>query len=311
MRALVVARSISLFVVSAVAMSIALCGCSLPISVVPDPTEQLAECAGDADISNEILLATDFEASVHELVTCGNLDFLLVASVIESALVVAGEPSELPSAFGFADGTYTTGGTGVNMEVQFFASNNTPGFDDGDLIENNLFDPDNYLEGSFAVRDGDEVTLTFSGTGPLVSLLGKGNSPTSPLVLTDTDLSAISVILGTLTHSASIEVDDEREETITTYHILVPESGVGDMLASQSSEQNVQSVSAVRKDSEQELTTTDWNIAFINVSQTIEGNIDADVRGGAFDYAIKITFDGITPNGIVNYSCLESDDEGE
>lgn len=269
-----------------------------------DPSLTLEACAGDADIADNTLIVTDLKDSVHELIQCGQLSFLLLSSVVSSALVVAGEPSSLPEAFAFQDGAYVTTGTGVTMTTQLLAGSDTPGLTAGEPLEHDVFDPASYLVDPVSTRDGDTVTVAFSDTGPLVGLLGRGAAPTSPLVLTVEDLATSSAVpLAALGAASVIRVDDVRAQTTISYDVDVPENDVGALLIAQSAVQRVQSASGSREALAQTLTTPTWELAFVNTSAALSGTVGAAVRGGPFDFDATLVYDGVTPEPTITYAC--------
>jgi hypothetical protein len=274
------------------------------LSTGGDPAAALAACAGDADVADATVLPGDFKESIHEMIQCGQLSFLLISSVINTAVVIAGEPSALPDAFAYQSGDYLTTGTGVVMTMSFFASDATPGFAAGDKIEANLFDPESFLVGATSTRDGETVTVTFSDTGPLVSLLGRGDAPTSPLVLTLDDLATTSAApLGSLEATALIAVDDVREKTTVSYEVDVPEDNVASLLLTQSAPQNVRSASGVRDDLGQTLATTTWQLAYVNATHALSGTVTSSITGGPFDFTASFVYDGVSAEPVITYAC--------
>jgi hypothetical protein len=277
---------------------------SSPADVPGDPAETLKACAGDDDIEDSTVIAVELENSMHELVQCGGLTFALIGAVVTSAWVIANEGEAKPEAFAFQDGVYVTTGTGVVMDIQFYASADTPGFADGDAIPADLFAAESYLIGADATRGGEQVTVTFDGTGPLVALLGRGDAPTSPQTFTDADLADISTTLGSLRAETQIRLDDQKAKSRFVYTIDVPRDDVAVLLTRQGMTQNTEGVDGTRDDLSQVLTTTDWQLSYENVTQGLLGTAAFDVKGGPFDYHLLFTYAGTPEPPTKAYTCL-------
>ena len=284
----------------------ALLGLGLACGTAPgEATVDVEECADGADVDETTLIVWELEDSVHEMITCGSLTFQLIFALVDTAQTLLTEPSSLPSAFSYADGAYTTTGEGVSMDLVFRYGPDTPGGQAGDDIAHNLFVLDSYLVGADAVKDGEVVVVTFSEPGPLAPMLGRGASPQSPLTLTETDLALLSSNLSSVKIKAQIHVDDEVVTSVITYDIDNPAVFVLDaLLGLQMNMELVSAASGARADLGQQLQSTTWDIAYGEVTGTLEGTIEADVTGGPFDFQVRYDYSAISSEPAIDITCL-------
>ena len=262
-------------------------------------------CAGDADVDDTTEVAFTFEESVHEMVTCGNLTFTLIKALINSAQTFMADPDALPGAFSYGDGVYRAGGTGVAMDVWFRTSGDTPMGEPGERIESDLFRLDSYLAGASSSDNGDgTVTVTFDEAGPLAPLLGRGDNPRSPLVLTGADALSFVSNLGTLKLKGVILVDDDRDPVVVTYEIDNPASYVSDTLTRSRLSMDLVTASAVRDDLDQDLAPTEWDVVYGDTAGTLDGVIEADVVGGPFDFHVVYEYLPSDADPAISITCL-------
>jgi hypothetical protein len=288
---------------TAIALGLAAAVASSPVG--GDPTEALEVCAGDNDIADSTVIAVEFELSLHELIKCGGLQFALLSAVVTSAATAISDGANgKPPEWAFQDGAYKTTGTGVSMDIVFKAGSATPGFNAGDPIAADLFAKESYLTGAAAQRNGAEVSVSFTGVGPLVGLLGRGPEPTSPQVFTDEDLAALSTTIGSLTSEATIFLDDQQTKSHFVYQIDVPPDDVQSMLTAQGAVNNTEGATGDREDITQTMNTTAWDMRYQNLPQGLTGTTTAEVKGGPFDYQVTISYAGGGAAPLFTYSCL-------
>ena len=76
------------------------------IDLEKKPNIDVEACAGDADIDDTTFIVWEFEDSVHEMLTCGNLSFLLIRALLDSGKDLLSGDAKLPEAFSYEDGAY-------------------------------------------------------------------------------------------------------------------------------------------------------------------------------------------------------------
>lgn len=278
-----------------------LAGC---VTTVPEAENvDLAECAGDADVDDTIRVAEEFEASAHEMIQCGSLTSQFVAAAIATGRQWTEEPAELPSAFAYEGGDYVTRGDGVVMTMTLTWGPDSPGGTAGVPLGVDLFDPDVFLVDATAETADGTTTITFAEPGPLVSLLGQGPAPASPLVLERSDLDEVAAAVGTLRLATTIEVDDPVDVAVVTYVIPGDPVALAMLLVAGELEMAARDGRAVREDLDQELVTTAWDVGFVQASQTLLGTIDADVTGGPFPFHARYEYDGVNAYPTTTLTC--------
>lgn len=272
-----------------------------------EATVDVDECAADGDdVTDETYIVWEFKDSVHEMITCGSLTFQLMSALIETAQTFLTDPAGVPSAFSYQDGgVYSTVGVGVAMDLVFRYGPDSPGGQAGDPVPHNLFDPDSYLVGADAVEEGDNLIVSFVEPGPLVALLGRGGSPQSPLTLSAADLANFAANLGSLKIKAQILVDDERIFSVITYNVDNPAVFVTDaLLGMKMNMALVQAATGSRDDLGQQLTSTTWDVTYGDLAGTLDGVIEADVVGGAFDFHVRYDYSPLSVEPAIEITCL-------
>ena len=284
-----------------VVLALTLSGCTdLSDSVDVD------ECAGDADQDDVTAIAWDFDQSAHEMITCGGLRSQLIRSLINSATSLLSDPEALPDAFSYADGIYNTQGVGVSMDLWFRYGADSPVGSAGETVTDNLFDPDSFLVGADAVDNGDgTVTVSFTEPGPLAAMLGKGDSPESPLVLTDADAAVFAANLGSLEIVGSIFVDDPRDPSLIVYELSNPAQAVVEAFMGQTLSMEMIDAGGGREDLNQTLVATRWDVAYADVAGALDGVIELEVTGGPFDFQATYTYLPTDPWPLVVVTCLD------
>jgi len=267
----------------------------------PAPVVDLADCAPDnADIDDQTLIAYEFESSTHEMVTCGSLTNQLASAVLESIGVLWGEPSSAPDAFTWdaSSRVFNATGEGVSMDVTIL--------DGGQGLLADPFQADSYLVGARSESAGGNIVLTFDEVGPLVSLLGQGASPSSPLTLSALDLLEITALFGSLKVNAMIHVDHEVETSTITYDIDTPAQFIADMMLNAPMQLAAISATGVRPDLSQSMETRIWDVIYDDDAQALDGEIEVQVLGGEFDFQVHYDFDPSYPAPAITITCLDA-----
>lgn len=269
-------------------------------------TVEVGECAGEADVDDTTLIAYELESSAHEMIVCGSLTFQLIGAVLESAHALVGDPASAPDGFGYADGTYTTTGVGVAMDLTLLYGPSTPGGTAGEPLGVDVFDPDSWLVGATVSEQGEDWVVTFDAPGPLAPLLGMGDAPSSPLVLTDADLNEVVETLGGLRLDTTILVDDVVETSTITYAIDNAPAALADILTDLALDMDsVEGATGAREDLGQAATTPVWDVVYVDGAVgALEGTIVAEVRGGPFDFQATYTYLPTDPDPNILIECL-------
>jgi hypothetical protein len=265
----------------------------------------VAACAGDADIDDTTFIVWEFEDSIHEMITCGSLTFQLIDGLLDTAQAFATGESSLPESFSYENGRYISTGQGVSMDVTFTRSVNTPGGSSGEPIEHNLFNVNSYLVNANVTDSGDGLQINFDEPGPLAPLLGMGDNPSSPLVMSAADVANFAVILGTLKLDSNIYVDHEQTLSIVQYDIDNSPSLLFSLFSNMSMDMSNATASASRIDLNQELEPTLWDIQYVDASKGLDGVIEADVTGGPFDFHAVLEYDPIFDEPDITITCLK------
>jgi hypothetical protein len=189
------------------------------------------------------------------------------------------------------------------MDLALTYGPGSPGGAPGALVLADPTDPDAFLVGASAERDGDTTTVTYAEPGPLVALLGLGDAPPNPLVLTEEDVATITEHLGTLEVAITIDVDDAVDTTVVTYTITEDPVTLAALIVGSQLHMGADSGSAVREDLVQQLTTTVWDVDFVNGANQLVGVIEAEVSGGPFSFLAKYTYDGVNAYPLTELTC--------
>jgi len=175
----------------------------------------------------------------------------------------------------------------------------------GEPLAADPFQADSYLLGAQATEQGGSITLTFDDVGPLVSLLGQGAAPESPLTLTQDDLLEIVERYGGMKADAVIHVDDEVDTSTITYDVESPAMFVRDMLLSAPMDLDMVSATGARQDLGQDMATLAWDVQYVDASNALDGVIEVEVVGGAFDFHVRYDYLPVDPWPVITITCLE------
>jgi hypothetical protein len=255
-------------------------------------------CAGDHDVDDVTTLAYLFEDSAIAMVTYGGLRFVLITRLLHAAQTFMADPDALEDGFAFVDGRYLVEGAGASMEVWFA---------DGDgVLSVDLFDLDSYLVDADLVDNGDgTVTVTFVDAGPLVSLLGHGDAPESPLLLDQAAAEQLALELGALEVSGTITVDTVFGDSTISYAVDNPALAVTEALISPRMPMELLWASGVRSDLDQDLAVTRWDVDYVPLSASLDGEIRTEVTGGPFDYQADFTYVPLDVFPAVSITCTQ------
>ncbi|MBL4686836.1 MAG: hypothetical protein JKY37_19720 [Nannocystaceae bacterium] len=244
----------------------------------------------DAAVSVELKgqatpLTDDFEQSVLEMVVCGQLSVELVQGVQTGVgrAILTGDSDATPAGWQHRDdGMYTTGSASTEMVSGFYLAHDTSFGEQGELVVHNVFRVDSYLVNARVVISQDAIVtgkaeLRFDDTGPLVELLGFGQTPSSPIEVSATDALNLASGLESLEFRSDIHVVDAGESTII-YDVHTRPVLASELLLGATLEYDNDAVTATRGDMSVEV--DGWDIEFRGgggLSGEIEFHIDVDV----------------------------------
>ena len=167
-----------------------------------------------------------------------------------------------------------------------------------------MFDVNNYLQNATTEQDGNSVIFSFSGVGPLVSLLGKGDNPSSPLVMSEQDFANFSSNLGNLKLSSTIFVDHEKDHSVVQYEIDNPPSALMALIQNLSMDMSKSTATSSRADLNQQLSPTQWDITYVELTKKLDGVIKTNVIGGPFDFQATLEYNGFDMQPDITIECL-------
>jgi hypothetical protein len=274
--------------------------------------EGSCDSAVDEETSKDaVRIVYDFEKSVHEMVVCGGLTFTLIGALIDLIVELAVDPSSLkaPDAFRYDTETnsYITPPAGfgqTTMSIQFFETDEN---DEEILITHDLFKASNYLTGirpEVNVRRR-RLDIHYNETGPLVHLLGFGETPPNPIQLGINDASRLASEVIGLKFKMIIELSDERDYAETTYRVESPLTVINTALDSSILQTDLIEVSATREALSQSLDVTEWDLEYKDGRiGAMNGLVSFDVMSDPFQYQGVFTYEN-AGHPDIDLSCSE------
>ncbi len=267
-----------------------------PVSALDDPAHPGIEACVAGDVEAELQIARDFKDSCHEMVVCGGLSAAFTITLVELLVNVAsGNPTE-PSGFHYVgQGRYAAG---TQMELTLKLAHDTSFGKAGDVIDFDLFDVSNYFTSakiqasasvSFTGKAETKISVEFAGKGNGAELMGLASSASGSI---ETDLSTIAENLGqSILIETKISMHDERETSSMSYSLESPATLLAKFLESGPMDMQLVKVSANSASTGQAISVKDWAMQYkaSSSSGTLDGSIQFEVTGGAFDYVA--TFD--------------------
>ena len=173
------------------------------------------------------------------------------------------------------------------------------------VVVPNLFDLDSYLVGVSISHDQGqpEFEVHYSGTGPLVELLGRGAHPPNPIVLGLDDIE-LPYQLGRLKMVAQIDVVHPLGDDLLVYQVLSKPRRLNPLLADGAIDFNAFSSITTTLDGAQLTADSDGDFGFADGGGgALDGVMTWSVsRKGAVDLVGTYAFDGsVLPE--VTYAC--------
>jgi len=291
----------------ALSSALATCACNLPqgpqdpentappVNALDDPAHPGIEACATGDVEAELQIARDFEDSCHEMVVCGGLSAAFTITLVEVLVNAASGSSTSPSGFVYVGkGRYAAG---TQMEITLKLAKDTSFGKAGDVIDFDLFDVTSYftsakLQASASVSTSGEaktsLSIEFEGTGKGFELLGLEAGADGSI---QTDLATISKNLGaSILVETKILMNDVRESSTISYQLDSPATLLAHFLESGPMDMQLVKVSGSGK--AQTLVMKNWAMQYkaSSSSGTLDGSIDFEIQGGAFDYVAKFSY---------------------
>lgn len=271
-------------------------------------TDPLAACTRGltaAEIEDTVAITFDFEVSAHEMIACGGLVGSIVGALVEGVVELVEDPSAstLPEGYHLDDqGTYFVEPGAFNdlrMEVRFYLGRDYSFGAEGDIVTENLFLMSSYLRNAQAEVSVDtsggfpvvEVEITHEGPGPLVELLGLGPNPPSPIVVTNDMVVDAQAHLGDMQVESVIFFADHPGVSTIEYDVESPRMLARSFLTGTPMDLAMVGADGWRDDLEQDLDVDVWTVEYVDGVGALEGDIDATVRGGSFDFVSRFHYE--------------------
>ena len=275
-------------------------GASLHINDELTNPKALAECA-TADRVEQLQIVADLRDSYHEMIVCGGLqlDFSdALVNVIANAAIGRGGPSALAYR---GNGLFAT--TNGMMSIQLALAEGGP-------FAWDPLDPQSYMAGiqvtaradamvDTAARGGNvwqvlghaagSLDITFTNPGPGFQLLGMTLDEARRGHL-DLDKIAKS-IESHFTIANTIDVTNQQNGTTIHYVLQGPPVPLTDVHDGKKVPMILKTIVAERPATGQKVEITEWTMAFKgDGGKVLDGTIGMNVNGGAFPYAVKLTY---------------------
>lgn len=285
------------------------------IDVAADAYAELDACrAGlsDADIAQSLMLAYDADTSIHELIGCGGLTVQVAIGLITGVVgMIVDDDDVMPAGLKFkGNGVYeshsTPGESSMAMTVRLYERVG----DEDVLVEDDLFDRDNYLTGinvdanasgsvSFDINDplgskvsGDaSVAIAYDEAGPWAKLLGLGDPPPNPIEVSD--VADIHPDFGNIYVETEVEIHDVKGDSDIQLTVDTPRVRLVDFFDGGALDYQVVDFAATNAVLQQRLTMKRWNVSFVEHA-TLDGALDVSVQSSAntrVNYDASIAYD--------------------
>ena len=268
-----------------------------PVNALTDPAHPGIEACMQGEVEAELQIARDFEDSCHEMVICGGLLAAFTVTLVEVLINAASGKSTEPGGFVYVgQGRYAAG---TQMELTLKLAKDMTFGKAGDVIDFDLFNVANYftsakLAASASISTTGEaktsLSIEFEGTAKGYELLGLKPGADGTI---QTDLATISKNLGaSILIETKISMSDERESSTIVYELESPATLLSSYLASGPMDMRLVEVAGSASSTGQSITVKNWAMQFkaSSSSGTLDGSIDFEIRGGAFDYVAKFTY---------------------
>jgi hypothetical protein len=268
-----------------------------PVSALDDPAHPGIEACAAGDVEAELQIARDFKDSCHEMVICGGLSAAFTLTLVQVLVNAATGSSTEPSGFVYVgQGRYAAG---TQMELTLRLAKDTSFGKAGDAIDFDLFDVTSYFtsaklaasaSASTSGKTKTSLSIEFEGTGKGFELLGLEVGADGGI---QTDLATISKNLGaSILVETKILMHDVRDTSTIAYQLDSPATLLSSFLESGPMDMQLVKVTATATGTSQTVVMKNWAMQYkaSSSSGTLDGSIDFEVRGGAFDYVAKFNY---------------------
>jgi hypothetical protein len=244
--------------------------------------------ASDQQVLDNILITEEYASAVAAdlawswMPVLFALDFMILWSQ-----TLQGISGESPASWSHEDGTYRYGSTAAAIEMRVLHG------PDAAPVTEDILSLDSYLLGAAVEYDeeSDTATITWDSPGPLVELLGYGETPQSPLVLGAAEREAVVANLATLAVEPEFIAYGVQpgSSTIVAYHVKAPAHTIAAIAAGEVTiHLELVAVNATRESLGQTLTTESWQVR--RDGPHVTGYTTFTVSGGHFPYRGRIDF---------------------
>ena len=289
-----------------------------PVSL-EDQVSECSESLDEGEVAANLDLVASLDQSVHELVACGGLTIRVVGVLVQGVIEMIAQNDDDITPDGLVyegNGTYRSGASDPNQDTDMLLKFYDKSSGEAVPIPDDVFLADTYLVGARAetVLEVDEnnplnstayLEIEFDAVGPQVELLGFGPAPESPIRIESSELDELSLDLGDILLETEVTVVDDRGDASVDYDVETGPDQVLDIFDINRLDYRIIDVQGANGTTDQDLTLAEngWQIEFAG-GNTLRGSIDFSVKGGAFDYDGKFSYDS-TSYADIQLTCAE------
>jgi len=279
--------------------------------------EELAACqsdASDAELKAAIAITDEYAESLHELIGCGQLGFILCSAVIDGVIdaIITKSDDATPDGWQWVgDGVYRTGNAETTMDATFYLAEDFSFAKAGEPVTHDVFLVDSYLVNARLRIDlgSGHTEIAFDEPGPLVELLGFGADPPNPLPVDLKDVLGLKRKLRQLEFQGKVVFQDERTHASIGYTLNVPRMSADKFITGAlTMKYELQDVDAKNAELGQTLTTSVFDAAYA-MHGALTGTVDFHVSGGPVAYGGHLVWED-TPYPTRTLVCEDPDADG-
>ena len=269
-----------------------------PNNALNDGNYPGTEACISSNASAEFQIAKDFDQSIHELVVCGgiaaNISVSFMDGILKSALGKDPKPEDWTYV---GEGRWEAGG-GM-MYAEFILPFDTSFGVKGDVITFDVFDVENFFKGFRGVASASadstgkvktKLSIEFTEPGPGFELLGVNYTEGQNAI--ELDFDAMVENFGKIGLDQEVIVEDVKGDTTVSYNVVAKNVPLANLVfAAGPSNMDIVSAGATNSVTGQTLTVKNFNMVYQGGgARTLDGTLDVEVTGGAFDYGAFFSF---------------------